>query len=239
MWDYAHDCTVAAGYDADLAGTPLLEADLKFVMRHLRRPGRVLDLGCGTGRMTIPLAQAGHQVVGVDLSLPMLQVARQKATLPGSITFAQANIVDLSSFQDATFDAALCLFSTLSMIAGQDARDRAIAEALRVLRPGGLLILHVHQLGHHWGTKAGRRLLLRDIVRRMLHRPDAGDFPMPALPGSPAWTMHVFSRREVCRLLHRSGFVIDEIHAIGIDGQRCVPAWRAYGLLVASHRPNR
>jgi SAM-dependent methyltransferase len=240
VWDYAHDCTLAEGYDAELAGTPLLEADLKFVMRHLRRPGRVLDLGCGTGRATIPLAHAGHQVVGIDLSQPMLAVARRKANDAGALVdFACGNIVDLSAFRDESFDAAVCLFSTLGMIAGRDARLCALIEALRVARPNGLLILHVHQLGHHFGTSAGRGMLMCDALRRLLHRPDAGDFPMPARHGSPAWTMHLFTRREISRLVRDAGFVIDEMCAVGIDGQPCVPTWRAYGLLVAARRLSR
>ncbi len=236
VWDYVHDSTVAEAYDADLAGTPLLEADLKFVIHHLQRSSRVLDLGCGTGRAAIALSQAGHRVVGVDLSPSMLDVAQRKAKdVP--IDFLCGNIVDLSMLRDHSFDAAICLFSTLGMIAGRDARGQALREAFRVLRPGGKLLLHAHQLGHHLATQGGRRLFMRDMFRRLTKRDNSGDFPMPARPGSPAWTMHVFTRREIVGLLRRAGFVIDEILAMGIDGQRCVPAWRAYGLLVAARKP--
>ena len=240
VWDYAHDSTVAAGYDAELAGSLLLETDLKFVLRHLQRPSQVLDLGCGTGRAAIALTQAGHQVVGIDLSPSMLAVAGRKAkeaNLP--ITWACGNIVDLSMFREQSFDAAVCLFSTLGMVAGPDARRRTLCEAFRVLRPGGVWVLHVHQLGHHLGTSAGRRLFFFDMVRRLRHHPDAGDFPMPARPGSPAWTMHLFTRREIVALLCQTGFVIDEIFALGVDGQRCSPAWRGYGLLVAARKPSK
>jgi len=56
-----------------------LTGDVKFYVEEAQRsPGRVLALACGTGRVTIPLALAGIDVVGIDLSEPMLDIAREK-----------------------------------------------------------------------------------------------------------------------------------------------------------------
>src|SRR5207253_1174159 len=65
VWDYLHDSTLARRYDESLAGTPLLDLDGRFVGRHLTTPGRVIDLGCGTGRVAIPLARRGFDVTAV------------------------------------------------------------------------------------------------------------------------------------------------------------------------------
>lgn len=232
MWDYAHDSTVAAGYDRELEGTPLLQADLAFVREMLATPGRVADLGCGTGRVAIELAGLGHQVFAIDLSQPMLDAARAKSRKPA---WACGNIVDLQMIRDQSFDAALCLFSTLGMVAGAAARTEAVAEAYRILRPGGTYIVHAHLLGHHLRTSAGRRMVARDLVRRALGRADAGDFPMPARPGSPAWTMHVFTARELRRLLRGAGFDITRELMVGVDGRPT--RWCPYGMLVAARRP--
>src|SRR5260370_42355253 len=59
LWDYLHDPAVARGYDAGLAGTPLFALDPRFVEEHRPRPGRLLDLRCGTGRLLIPVAHPG------------------------------------------------------------------------------------------------------------------------------------------------------------------------------------
>ena len=85
-----------------------------FAREHLPQSGRIVDLGCGTGRLAIPLAQAGFGVVAVDLSDEMLAIVGEKARVAGvSVDRVKANLVDLSCFADHSFDAAACLFQTL------------------------------------------------------------------------------------------------------------------------------
>src|SRR5436309_1278879 len=96
LWDYLHDPAVAQGYDDRLAGTPLLEVDLRFAERHFPTPGRLLDLGCGTGRLLVPFARRGFSVVGVDLSEEMLRAAAAKAAAAGvTVGLVKANLVEL------------------------------------------------------------------------------------------------------------------------------------------------
>src|SRR5439155_16310661 len=116
LWDYLHDPAVARGYDAALAGSALLRADLDFVGRHCPRPGRLIDLGCGTGRLLVPFARRGFWVLGVDLSAEMLKVAREKAGAEGvAVHLLRANLTELGCVRDATFDYAACLFSPPGM----------------------------------------------------------------------------------------------------------------------------
>src|SRR5262249_51822951 len=130
LWDYLHDPGVARGYDERLAGTPLLEADLDFVERHCGRPGRLLDLGCGTGRLLLRMARAGHWVLGVDLSREMLAVAREKAARErAEVHLLRANLPELNCLADASFDYAACLFSTLGIVLGAGPRQRVLAHA--------------------------------------------------------------------------------------------------------------
>ena len=245
VWEYLHDSTLARRYDESLAGTPLLDLDRRFVEQHCRIPGRVIDLGCGTGRVAVPLARAGHAVTAVDLSAEMLNVAGEKAAAEGlRLDRVRANIVELDGFHDGIFDYALCLFATLGMVNGTAARRRVIGHAFRLLRPGGLLVLHVHSRWHHLRTAAGRRWLMRDIVRSIRGRPDAGDWPMTHHDGRTGWTMHLFTRGEATRLLRAAGFEIVEVLPVGLsaDGRlrwpRLFGGLRAYGFLIAARRPD-
>jgi SAM-dependent methyltransferase len=244
LWDYLHDADQARTYDERLAGTPLLRADHDFVNRHCPTPGRLLDLGCGTGRVLVPLAQRGHRVLGVDLSEEMLKVAGQKGAAAGAnVQLLKANIVELDCLADGCFDCVLCLFSTLGMVAGPEHRRRVVTHAARLLRPGGVFVLHVHNRWYNFWDRAGRRWLLRDLTRSLSGSSDAGD---RAEAGGP--TLHHFTRREAQCLLTATGFTLTEVcpvHASEANLQRR-PGWftwlEAYGWLIAackaSRRPN-
>jgi SAM-dependent methyltransferase len=243
VWEYLHDSTLARRYDESLAGTPLLDLDRQFVERHFSKAGRVIDLGCGTGRVAIPLARLGHAVTAVDLSEEMLRVAGEKAANARvRLDRVQANIVNLDGLRDGSFDSVVCMFATLGMIAGDEARRRVVGHAFRLLRPGGTFVLHVHSRWHHLRTAAGRRWLTRDVVRCIRRRPDAGDWRMTHHDGRTGWSMHLFTLREITGLVRFAGFKVAEVQFVGMttDGRLArpwlLPRWRAYGFLIAARR---
>jgi demethylmenaquinone methyltransferase/2-methoxy-6-polyprenyl-1,4-benzoquinol methylase len=105
------------------------------------QPGdRVLDVGCGTGELALLAARAAGragQVVGVDIAEGMLGVCRQKIAghpLADRLRFLRADAQGLP-FPDSSFDAVISGF----MLRNVASLDRALAEMVRVLRPGGRL----------------------------------------------------------------------------------------------------
>src|SRR4051794_18296095 len=148
LWDYVSSERVAREYDAALAGTPLLEIDLRFAERFFAQPGRLVDLGCGTGRLLFHFARRGFNCLGVDLSDAMLAVVREKAERERlNVECLKANLVELDELPAASFDYAACLFSTLGMIRGRENRRRFLGHVRRILRPGGVFVLHAHNFG--------------------------------------------------------------------------------------------
>jgi len=101
----------------------------------------VLDVPCGFGRHSIPLAGAGYRVVGVDRSQTLLGEARQRVGGERWPKLVHADYRDLP-FADASFDAALNLFSSLGYL-GDEEDARALAEIGRVLRPGSRLVIEI------------------------------------------------------------------------------------------------
>ena len=93
------------------------------------RPGRVVDVGCGTGRWAARLG-----AIGIDASEPMVRRAAAKSGTAGRLALADAIALPLAN---AAADAVLCTL-TLGHIRSP---ERALAEFARVLRPGGALVI--------------------------------------------------------------------------------------------------
>src|SRR5579871_536981 len=207
LWDYLHDAAVAETYDQSLAGSGLCALDQRFAEKHFDRPGRLIDLGCGTGRLLIPFAQRSYWVLGVDFSEEMLKQVGQRSAYHGVVVHRlKANLVQLEGVAGESFDYAACLFSTLGMINGPEPRQHVLGHAYRVLRPGGRLVLHVHNRWFNFWDARGRRWLLWDLLRACLRRTTGGDRPMPVHQGIVGLALHHFTRREVKRMLQRAGF---------------------------------
>jgi len=109
-------------------------------------PQRILDIGCGTGDLTIGLAlMAGKNaaVTGLDYSPPMLVLARAKAAQAGvaeKVNFVHGDATELP-FPEASFDAAAISFAFRNLTYKNTGQARHLAEVRRVLRPGGRYVI--------------------------------------------------------------------------------------------------
>ena len=103
--------------------------------------GELLDVPCGFGRHSVPLARAGYRVVGVDRSESLVAEARRRAGGARWPKLCRADYRELP-FPDASFDAAINLFTSLGYL-GDEEDTRALAEIGRVLRSGARLVIEV------------------------------------------------------------------------------------------------
>lgn len=145
MSNSPHDAAVfdrfARFYDEDYRA---YDEDVEAIL-HLagEMEGPVLELGCGTGRLLLPLAQGGHTVTGVDLSPALLAQARAKlAALPqaAAVTLLQADLRTLALPQ-RDFAFVFCVSNTLMHMADPGDQLAALTAAAAHLRPGGLLLI--------------------------------------------------------------------------------------------------
>lgn len=244
LWDYIHSDEVAEEYDRRLADSALFRVDAEFVHRHSPLPGKLIDLGCGTGRMLAECARRGHWVLGVDLSEKMLEQAQLGAQAAGlEVQLLKANLVGLAGLAEASFQYAICLFSTLGMIQGDANRRRVVEGAARLLKPGGCFVVHVHNRWFSLWDSGGRRWLLIDAWRRIQGAINAGDRPMPPHQGVSGLALHHFTRREIVAMLKQAGLEVIETCSVGLSNDGVLrrswlaPSLRAYGYLIAARKP--
>lgn len=214
-WDYAEADSIATEYDGYFGSHGLFRLDQDIAGKYLTAGQWVIDLGCGTGRAVKPLNDQGVEVVGFDLSQAMLDEAARKVAdhqPAGKATghFVRGNMVDLSGFADGSFDAALCLFSTLGMVRGHANRKTVVEHVARMLSSRGVFILQVHNYWAHLFDVEGPWWMLRNGVRSLVQRDvEIGDKFFP-YRGIPNMYLHSFTKYELRRLLGQSGFDIEE-----------------------------
>jgi len=130
--------------------------------------GHVLDVATGTGLVAEALLARGFRVTGLDQSAEMLAVASKRFGDRVELVEAPA---DALPFPDASFDTVVCTFALCAI---PDER-RAVGEMIRVLRPGGLLLLADHIAGATWPVRGLQRILELATVplqgEHMLRRP--------------------------------------------------------------------
>jgi SAM-dependent methyltransferase len=212
LWEYAHAEHIAADYDDYFSYNKLFEFDGQVLLSHFKKKGLVADLGCGTGRALVPLARRGYTGLAVDLSLPMLREVRQKSlaeNLP--IQCVRSNLVELDCLAAESVDYAICLFSTLGMIRGRANRQQILEHARRILKPGGMFVVHVHNYWYNLYDPGGPWWVLGNFLRSVFVRDvEPGDKFFTA-HGVCNMFLHVFTRRELTRALKRAGFSIRQI----------------------------
>jgi SAM-dependent methyltransferase len=183
-----------AGFARSLPNDVLMRFAEGELVRH--EGGRVLDLGCGAGRNAVPLARQGWDVVGTDLSWPMLAAAAERAREEGVADRVHLILgpMDRIAARDRTFD--LVIAHGIWNLARSAAEFRqAVAEAARVARPGAALFVFTFS--------------------RNTFPPDT-----TPIPGEP-FVFTQFSGRPQCFLTE--GQLVDELGGLGFVPDPAVP----------------
>lgn len=196
----------------------LFPQEAYIIDRYFTDGGSVLDVGCGAGRTTRQLADRGFDVVGIDVSDSIIEVARQNVS---DVELAVADAAALP-FPDDAFDHVLFSYNGLDYLYPAGARRRALSEIHRVLEPGGVFAFSSHNSWYRFpavfidqqylwkyylGWSNGRRLFqpykLDDArhatkrtyfsnplhQRRQLRR---HEFEMEAIVGKRTWPLSLF-----------------------------------------------
>jgi len=171
--DLIYDANIYDGMNTNLA-------DLQFYKRWLpkNKNSRILELCCGTGRLTLPIAQAGYNICGVDNTSSMLEAAKEKASKDGlEVEFVNADIRTLDL--PTKYDLIFIPFNSIHHLYDNEDLFKAFAVVKRHLKEGGIFLLDCFNPNiqfivesekeqkeiAEYTTKDGREILIKQKMR--------------------------------------------------------------------------
>ncbi len=213
--------------------------DVAFYVDLVRalRPRRVLEYGCGNGRITLPIAETGTSIVGVDASRPQLDDLRDKLGRSESALRDRVRLVlgDMRAVRlKERFDLVLCTFNTFLHLYDRHDVERFLSRVAAHLAPGGRFVFDVslplvEELGRDPTRPYRIPRLKYPATGEVVRYAEYFDYDpvsqvlsvaMQFEPlGAPerAWTTPLthrqFHPQEIEALLHYNGFVVDEVRA--------------------------
>lgn len=141
----------------------------KKILASIHKKSRILDVGCGSGRFSIEIAQAGQNVTGFDITSGAITAASNKAKnlkldnvhfLVGDMTYMP--------FSDNEFDYVFCPRFSINAVATFQKRQKAISEMVRVTKPGGIIYIEsFNKLYMGRGPFLALKNILTDIQRKI------------------------------------------------------------------------
>lgn len=183
--------------------------DLKPLAQYVFKGDKVLDIGCGNGRLLQLFEDKNIDYIGVDGSEKLIEIAKKKYP---KAKFKRGNALDLL-FPNNYFDKIYSI-AVLHHIPSKDFRLQFLLEAKRVLKPEGLLIGSVWNL---WPRPFFRKLFLRYTFLRLIGKSklDFKDVFYPWKNQEGAVTVqryvHAFDKKELGRLTKKAGFKLKKL----------------------------
>jgi len=166
-------CSERREWDRDeffATGRRQVEETMEWVGDRIHR-GRMLDLGCGLGRITVAGGEHFESVVGADISESMIRQARE-LNPPANVELTLIEGPKMDELADGSFDLVVC-FHVFQHIADEDVISEYLRSIRRLLKPAGRAILHFDTRPRH--LLAAAQSLLPDFLlpatkRRFMRR---------------------------------------------------------------------
>jgi SAM-dependent methyltransferase len=199
---------------------PPSDAEIAFLQSIFGGGGELLDVACGAGRYTIPLAQAGYAMTGVDLSDEFLNVARQREP---RIAWEKRDIRDLP--WTARFDGALCFGNSFGYFPAEETRA-FLSGVARALKRGAAFVLEAPATAESLlpNLQHERTMQVGDITFHSTNEYDAEQrrldivytFTKGNVRETKNATTWVFTQAEVEQMLASAGLVVEDVHRAAV-----------------------
>ena len=183
---------------------------MKYIEKYLQPGMRIMEIGAATGRYSHALARKGYRVDAVELVEHNIEIFRQNTIENESVTITQGNAMDLSAFQNDTYDITLLLGPMYHLFTTED-KLKTLSEAIRVTKKGGI-IFAAYCMGDASILSYGFiHVQIHVIIKKcMLNTETFETFSNP-------WDLFELHRKENIDSL-RNQFPVTQLHFIASDG---------------------
>ena len=111
---------------------------MEYIEKYLFDGARIVEIGAGTGRYSVALAEKGYDVTAVELVPHNIEIMKKKVKPKHNITIYEGNAIDLSFLNDEAYDIVLLLGPMYHLFTDED-KHAALSEAIRVAKTGGVI----------------------------------------------------------------------------------------------------
>jgi len=123
--------------------TTYTKKELGYLKRILNKKQKILDVGCGYGRFTIPLAKQGYNIEGIDITPLLIRKAKEMSNKEKiNISFKVGDMKKLP-YKKESFDSIICMWSVFTELNKELDQVKSIKEMLRVLKKGGFAFIEM------------------------------------------------------------------------------------------------
>ena len=136
---YREDCEEDQRFESNHGKVEFITTTT-YIDKYLKTGDRILEVGAGTGRYSLYYAKKGYKINSIEFVKHNLDILKSKITNDMDITAEQGDALDLSRFEDNTFDVTLVL-GPLYHLYNDDQINKAIDEAIRVTKKNGIIML--------------------------------------------------------------------------------------------------
>jgi len=197
--------------------------EIKPLIKYVKSGDKILDLGCGNGRLFILFQDADVEYIGIDSCENLIEFAKKQFNNPSAESRRQPQFIVSSAlnlpFKHEEFDVIFSI-AVLHHIPSELFRERVLAECYRVLKPGGYLILTT------WNLRQPKLLSKYKIWSVLFGwRPKGLDWrdvliPWKARKGTIYRYYHIFTFKEFKKLVKNNGFKIVDSYYTSRTGKR-------------------
>ena len=185
---------------------------LKELIVQVEDGSKILDVGCGNGRLLEIMGNKPVNYLGIDNSEKLLSIAREKINKNDSVVFKHGDILHLGKIEELDFDWVFCV-AVLHHIPGKDLRLDAIRQLRNKINIKGRIVISVWNL---WGQEKYRKIIFRYWLLKFIkkNKMDIGDILFDWKKGDGTILTkryyHAFTKRELKRLVHRANLKIEK-----------------------------